>query len=95
MRDGCAQVKWQVMLQEAAPMEGACGVWADLQPEWAEECEEVYDIIKDWTDLMWTWARDVDAPPQVNSNGKLHSFYVIEFHNVSKPLIPTTRSLQM
>ena len=68
------------MVQEAAPMKGCGGVWADLLPEWAEECEEVYHNIKGWTDWMWTRVNDVDAPPQVNSTGKRHSFYVIEFH---------------
>ena len=102
MQHGCAQAKWQVMVQEAAPTEGCGGVWADLLPEWAEECEEVYHNIKGWTDWMWTRVNDVDARPQVNSTGKRHSFYVIEFHragatqvNLSSNTRRTVRRLEV
>ena len=94
MQDGCAQVKWQVLLHEAAAMEGWGGIWADLEAEWADEREEVYKNTMDWADLMWNRVTDVDVPPQVNSTGKMHSFYVIEFHRAGATqvnLITNTR----
>ena len=79
MNDGCAQIKWQVLLQEASPSQGCGSRWGDLEAEWSEECEQVHENTKEWTDWMWNRVAKVDAPPQVRGDGKRHTQYTIEF----------------
>ena len=55
-------------------------VWADLQDAWAGKCEDVFDAVSGWTDLMWSRVQDVDAPPQVEGAGLGFPDHVVEFH---------------
>ena len=61
---------------------GSGEVWADLDHQWANECEHIYQITKGWTDYMWMRTIEVDAPPQVQGGQKdRRPRHTIEFHS--------------
>ncbi len=80
MNEGDAKIKWQVLPQEAHAGMGHGEIWADIGPEWSEECEQVYAGVQEWTDRMWSRVADEDVPPQVRGTGKRHHQHIIEFH---------------
>ncbi len=47
MNDGHAKVKWQVWVLESSVKDGCGDAWADMEAEWAEDCEQVYAIVQD------------------------------------------------
>ena len=55
-------------------------IWADLQDAWAVGCEDVFNVVSGWTDVMWSRVQDVDASPQVVGAGLGFPDHVIEFH---------------
>jgi hypothetical protein len=67
MRYGEDGIKWQFGLHEADLTAMTGEVWADLLPEWGDDCEQVYSVVKDWTDWMWAQAAERDAPPPQSS----------------------------
>ena len=73
-----SQVKWQVIVYEEGMMHGEA--WADLQDAWAGGCEDIFDLVSGWTDIMWSRVQDVDGAPQVVGAGLGFPDHVIEFH---------------
>ena len=78
MASALSQVKWQVILQKEGTAQGE--VWADLQDVWAGDLEDIFHLVSDWTDYMWSRVLDADAPPQVRGSRFGFPDYVVEFH---------------
>ena len=80
--EGDAIVKWQVMISYDNDKTWCGECWADLDHQWANECEHLYQITKGWTDHMWMRTIEVDAPPQVQGGQKdRRPRHTIEFHS--------------
>ena len=80
--EGDAIVKWQVMTMYDNERTGSGEGWADLDHQWANECEHLYQVTKGWTDYMWMRTHEVDAPPQVQGHQKeRRPRHTIEFHS--------------
>ena len=78
---------------------GTGEVWTDLDHQWANECEHMYQLTKDWTDHMWKRTIEVDAPPQKFKESRRtgglatrSSFTVMELHRSATTRTPGARS---
>ena len=80
--EGDAIVKWQVMIRYDNEKTGSGEVWADLDHQWANECEHMYELTKGWTDHMRKRTIEIDAPPQIQGDQKdRRPRHTIEFHS--------------